>query len=467
MIQLPTDFSKQMIADLGDKEFRQFLSALQEDRITSIRINKGKVPNPSIEDAENIPWCSSGYYLKKRPLFTMDPLFHAGVYYAQEASSMFVEQAILQHIRRLSTQEPIMLDLCASPGGKSTHLASLLNGKGWLVCNETTKSRVGTLAENILKWGVHNVTVCNNQPKDFSKFAGLFDLILIDAPCSGEGMFRKDERAIDEWSVANVRLCSERQRKIVADVYPALKDGGLLIYSTCTYNEEEDEKNVGWIANELGAELLPIEIDSRWGISSKGLGYHFYPHKTKGEGFFLAVFQKTTSDGTFRMKPQKQTPHASKKIEAACNSFLKSSQPWKFICPNANDIVAVPQKWTDLVCLLQKELHTIHNALPIGMAKGDEIIPHHALALSTQRKDDAFEQIKCSWDEAIRYLKKENIPVPSSDKGYKIFCYEGMALGFGKNIGTRCNNLYPSDWRIRMDADESRYTFILSPSFSM
>lgn len=459
-MQLPSDFIQQMTTLLGENEFLQFQEAIQTERITSIRLNsqKGKELNDKMGTV--VPWCNSGYYLHERPLFTMDPLFHAGAYYAQEASSMFVEQAIRQHLDKLDTDEPVVLDLCAAPGGKSTHLSALLGGKGWLVSNEVMKSRVGILDENLTKWGDPNITITHNDPKDFGKLNGLFDIILIDAPCSGEGMFRKDDKAIEDWSLDNVKLCSERQQRIVADVYPALKEGGLLIYSTCTYNEEEDEKNVQWIAETLNAEILEIELNPEWQVTTQGCGYHFYPHKTQGEGFFLAILQKREEENSIRLKTPKQLPLAPKEIISSCRRWVKTPDA-KWLM-EGDRISMIPKQWLELALHLKQSLRVVHNGLAVGTVKGKDIIPSEALALSwalnTDENTGAFEKVDCSWERAIQYLKKENILLEEAPKGMVLFTYQNLPLGFGKNLGNRCNNLYPAEWHIRMEANEERYT---------
>ena len=295
---LPIDFITRTRALLGN-EFDSFEAALQADVPVSIRINEKKgTPAPSTAGApcERVAWCETGYYLPERLSFTFDPLFHAGAYYVQEASSMFLEQAIRSHVKT-----PVRcLDLCAAPGGKSTHLAACLPEGSLLVSNEVIRNRSHILAENIAKWGNPNCIVTNNDPEEIGHLTHFFDVIVADVPCSGEGMFRKDTDSTGEWSVANVELCAGRGRRIIHDVWNALKPGGLLIYSTCTYNMEEDEENIHYITEELGAETLPIPIKDEWQITGplkyNHPVYRFFPHKTKGEGFFLAALRKADGE---------------------------------------------------------------------------------------------------------------------------------------------------------------------------
>jgi 16S rRNA C967 or C1407 C5-methylase (RsmB/RsmF family) len=267
---------------------------------TSIRINPFK-PSAVKTDSQ-VPWCPQGFYLDARPSFTFDPLFHAGAYYVQEASSMFIDH-ILKTIRPYK-QDPIrVLDLCAAPGGKSTLLNSALQSSDLLVANEIIKTRVPILSDNLNRWGTSNTIVTNNDPKDFNAIHSFFDVILVDAPCSGSGMFRKDPAAMNEWSEGNVNLCHQRQQRILADVYPALKEDGYLIYSTCSYAHQENEDILDWLCAEFDLESIRIPIYTEWGIVEtesplqKAWGYRFYPGKVKGEGLFAACLRKKVSSG--------------------------------------------------------------------------------------------------------------------------------------------------------------------------
>ena len=271
------------------------------ERITSVRLNPLKnITEKYFPGAEKIPWSSNGYYLPERPSFTLDPLFHAGAYYVQEASSMFLEEALKQTV---DLSKPLrVLDLCASPGGKSTLIQSVMTAESLLVSNEVIKTRVNTLSENIMKWGAQNVIVTNNDAKDFQRLPGFFDVVVVDAPCSGSGLFRKDNEAIAEWSLNSVALCSARQQRILHDVLPALKENGILIYSTCSYSENENEEVADMLSEEEGLESLRLSINDQNGITEtvsenhRCYGYRFYPDKIKGEGFFIAAFKKENGD---------------------------------------------------------------------------------------------------------------------------------------------------------------------------
>ncbi len=293
------------------------------EQVTSVRFNPKKVSsmvngewsiNNNIQHSplaihQKIPWSSQGYYLKERPSFTFDPSFHAGSYYVQEASSMFLEEVLKQ---TTDLTKPLrVLDLCAAPGGKSTLIQSLISIESLLVSNEVIKSRANILEENIIKWGATNVVITNNDPKDFSRVENYFDVIVIDAPCSGSGLFRKEPEAINEWSEENVNLCNQRQQRIIADVWNSLKQDGILIYSTCSFSQKEDEDILDWIGDEFSVDSLQLAINKDWNIvetnSSKKnyFGYRFYPDKLKGEGFFIAALQKKRWRSFFLSKNKK------------------------------------------------------------------------------------------------------------------------------------------------------------------
>lgn len=409
---LPEAFKNRMFELLGD-ETELLTAALADEPPVSIRLNVTKSafasPPFSLTSLSPVSWCAEGYYLEKRPSFTFDPLFHAGCYYVQEASSMFLEQVLKQHL----SHPVVMLDLCASPGGKSTHARSLLPEGSLLVANEVIRTRAQVLSENLTKWGNPDVMVTNNDPSDFSRLNQLFDVILTDVPCSGEGMFRKDPAAIGEWSPAHVEICWQRQRRILADVWPALKAGGILIYSTCTYNTKENEENIRWIADELDAEVLSVEVPDEWGITGNLAGgdfpvYRFFPHKTKGEGFFLAVLRKNGEEAH-------ETPPS--KVEP----------------------------------LIKKQLKVIQSrGIEEGTLKGKDLIPSHALAMSSASNGGVYPTCSLTYPQAIAYLRREALQLDATvPKGYVLVTFRDVPLGFVKNIGNRANNLYPQEWRIR------------------
>ena len=432
---LPPDFINYTKAMLGN-EWDSFLNSLSSESPVSIRFNNKTTVK---EHFEQVKWCSHGVYLSKRPSFTLDPLFHAGCYYVQEASSMFLEQVVRQLIETPVTA----LDLCAAPGGKSTHLSQILPNGSLLISNEFVRSRAFVLTENIQKWGNANNIVSNNAPKDFSTFNGMFDFILIDAPCSGEGMFRKDSDAIGEWSRKNVDMCAKRQKEIVQQVWNSLKENGLLVYSTCTYNQEENEKNVDWITKDFNAEILHLRIENTWGIIENDYGYRFFPHKTKGEGFFISVLRKKEPCNQLKIK---QKPSQKAKIDL--NDILQEKELFEVI-QNNSFYYAVPKNHIEQILFLQKQLNVIHMGIPLYEQKGKDLIPQAGLALSKYFTRTSFPTCNLNYSNAIAFLQKEAIWCDAPTKGFVAVCYNDIPLGWVKHLGNRCNNLYPAEWRIR------------------
>lgn len=455
-MNLPIPFEDTMRRLLGEG-YEAFREALLGDPAVSIRLNRSKVTADVA--CEPVPWATDAYYLKERPAFTFDPLFHCGGYYVQEASSMFVEQAVRQHLG----EARVALDLCAAPGGKSTLLRSLLPDDAVLVSNEVMRPRAQVLAENVTKWGHPRCIVTSNYPADFTPLGPLFDLILVDAPCSGEGMFRKDEVAVAEWSPENVAVCWQRQREILTDIWPTLRPGGLLVYSTCTFNTEEDEENVRWMVDELGVELLPVDVDPAWGITPSLVpdvphAYRFLPGRTRGEGFFLAVVRKKADDNVdvnvnLHQKKRAASLAASKKRDAmkssAASSWLAASDSYIYKEEN-NGIVAIPTDMEPLCSLLATRLRLLKAGIALAEVKGRDVVPTHELAMSTALNPDAFPACELSYTDALHYLRREAIVLPSDmPRGFVLVTWRGLPLGFVKNIGNRANNLYPQEWRIR------------------
>ncbi|MBR0243513.1 MAG: hypothetical protein IJQ38_02915 [Bacteroidaceae bacterium] len=490
-MNLPKDFEKYFLCHWKEEDVAALVRGLDAEAATSIRLNPKRLP-PDAEPAGadgRVPWCQEGVYLKERPVFTADPLLHAGAYYVQEASSMF-----LAHVLRTLRPAPrLALDLCAAPGGKSTLLRSLLPDDCLLVSNEPNRARCQVLAENMAKWGSPQVLVTQAYAADLADAvrnaqltipdcarpahaqfsvpdcgrtaqplpSSSFGLILADVPCSGEGMMRKEAEAVAQWSPAFVAECAALQRSIISDIWPALQPGGLLIYSTCTFNPEEDEGNVEWIARELGADVLPIPVDPSWNIredlrnhqnrplqqhqeneaaeneaqkneapnneaaeneAKKNEAavadgspsvlpsplpcYHFLPGQIRGEGFFLAVLRK--HGGTEAMAPDSLSAEeipSSQKEKKAKKTKKKARQQ------------AAP-------------------AFPI---------------LPTDQLDhEGAPLVELSLANSIRYLQREALVLPpDTPRGIVQVCYCGQRLGLMNNLGNRANNLYPKEWRIR------------------
>ena len=443
-------FLERIRNDFGG-EADKFISAIGSNAVVSVRTNPRKLTDVCLPD--RVPWCSSGFYLSQRPVFTLDPLFNAGAYYVQEASSMFLEQAVRQYAEL--TPDTVILDLCASPGGKSTHLLSLLDGRGLLVSNEYVGQRVAPLRENITKWGFPNVVVTNAAPADLGKCDGLFDVILVDAPCSGEGMFRKDDQAVKEWSPENVAMCAKRQREILNDVFPALKEGGLLIYSTCTYNCLEDEDNVRWICAELGGEYLHVNVDGGWHIADSGYGYHFYPHLSRGEGFFLAAIRKTSSANSVKCKVQKFKAPVNANV---VKKWLVDGGLFSFYETADKTLIAFPNKFSDVLALLKSHLKVVQAGVAVAQVKGSDFLPSPSLALSLALNRSEFNTINVDWQQAVSFLKRENLVLPDAPKGWLLVVFNNVALGWLKNMGNRSNGYFPVEWHVRMNADVNLYT---------
>ena len=467
-MDLPVSFADRTRSLLGDEEYSKLADALNDEQPVSIRLNEEKLPGSSFSlfhaSSDRVPWSATGCYLDRRLTFTFDPLFHAGCYYVQEASSMFVEQALKQYI---GERPSVMLDLCAAPGGKSTHARSVLPVGSLLVANEVIRNRSQILAENLTKWGHPGVVVTNNDPADFAGLEDFFDVILTDVPCSGEGMFRKDPVAVSEWSPENVEICWQRQRRIISDIWPSLKPGGLLIYSTCTYNTKEDEENIRWMHDEFGAEILPVDAPAEWNITGNLLAgedfpvYRFLPHRTKGEGFFLAVLRKpegeetqiryksTSSQGKKKTGSSKVNAGASKEQLLAARAWLLSAEDYE-VSANGMNITAFPKEYISELSVLQQSLRVVQAGVTLAEVKGNDLIPNHALAMSTVQVSDAFPREEISYEQAIAYLRKEAIVLSgTTPRGYVLLTYKDVPLGFVKNIGNRANNLYPQEWRIR------------------
>jgi 16S rRNA C967 or C1407 C5-methylase (RsmB/RsmF family) len=427
-MQLPEDFIRETRLLMGEDRFNRFLGAFDEEAPVSIRINprysrseecgvwsekcseaesapeSNLTPHSSLLTPQiKVPWCPEGFYLSGRPQFTFDPLFHAGCYYVQEAASMFVT-----HILRAVANSSLftlhsslnVLDLCAAPGGKSTAMRTVLPEGSILVSNEPNPTRAQILLENITKWGWPDCIVTNNYPRDFRKAKAKFDLILCDVPCSGEGMFRKDPQAISEWSLQNVEKCWRLQREIVADAWECLNPGGLLIYSTCTFNIKEDEENVRWILDTYDAEPLTIPTDPSWNITGSLLPgfdapvYRFIPGITRSEGLFMCVLRKS---------PRKEERGMRKENTLTIELLQKNK------------------------CL---------KIMDIG-----NLLPHSSFL---------FPRIDLPYSDALKYLRGEALVLPpDTPQGIVTVTYKGAPLGPVKNIGSRANNLYPKPWRIK------------------
>jgi len=360
---------------------------------------------------------------------------------------MFIAEAV-----RKCVSGPVrVLDLCAAPGGKSTLLAQLLPEGSLLISNEIQRSRAQILAENMVKWGRPGVMVTCNTPKQIGQSSLMFDIIAVDAPCSGEGMFRKDEGAVRDWSIGNVEMCAARQREIIEDIWPALRPGGYLIYSTCTFNRQEDEDNVRWIMDRFGAEAIGLNPAAEWNIAGSFTDdslpvYHFMQHRTRGEGFFLSLLRKPEGAvATLKSRPFKAD---SSKIPAECRGWLRTDSGYEFFIKNES-VFALPMELADDMWQAGQELYPLVPGVEVAMLKGRDWVPAHALAMNTALNRDAFQRVEVTRQQALAYLHCDALRFDDVPRGIVLLTYHNIPLGFAKNIGNRANNMYPQEWRIR------------------
>jgi len=426
---------------------------LSEDKLTSIRINPDKISSVDLLDyiTEPVAWCKDGYYLSERPVFTFHPLIHAGAFYVQEASSMFLWH-ILNNID--VNENAKVLDLCAAPGGKSTLLSSFFKD-GVIVCNEVIQSRAAILVENIVKWGNDNTIVTNNDPRQFADCYQLFDVIVLDAPCSGSGMFRKDNAAIGEWSAENVLHCSQRQQRILSDILPCLKTGGYIVYSTCSYSKEEDEDIADFIVKENPSlQTVQIPVKEEWNIvetisdKENAWGYRFFPDKVKGEGFFVSVFKKTdNTDFPAFDRPVKEDKNVvvTKTEKEVIHSFIDIAAEYEYL-RNRDSILALPMANIEFIRLIISKLYIKRAGIELGSIKGKDFIPSHHLAMS--KLSGLIEQkVEVDKEMALNYLRKKEMNL-IAPKGWNLIQYKNLSLGWIKGLPNRINNYYPSEWRI-------------------
>jgi 16S rRNA C967 or C1407 C5-methylase (RsmB/RsmF family)/NOL1/NOP2/fmu family ribosome biogenesis protein len=465
-----------MQAILGE-EWPLLESALQSAPPVSIRMNQSKhwaaginmvelgqwdkeigrrkadqsVNAPDAWNIAAIPWCPNAFYLPIRPTFTLDPAFHAGAYYVQEASSMFVSEAVRQTVDL--TKSLRVLDLCAAPGGKSTLLINLLSDTSLLVSNETIRARTGSLRENMERWGHPNLAITSAEVEEFAALEDWFDVVVADAPCSGEGLFRKDPEAVQEWSLPHVDFCASRQKRILAAAVKSLAPGGVLLFSTCTYNRQENDGNLEWLTKEFPLDLLSLDIPASWGIVTTAQGgYQFYPHHLQGEGFFIAVFRKKTGNSSRHHPPAsfKSLKPLGKSLVPQVEAWLRPDVRARFFQTPTGEILALPEKLEQEFLMLDKTLKTKWFGVNIGEFKGKDFIPSHALAQSIW-VSPGLSSVSLTEEQALLFLKKETFePQESWPKGWVLASYQGLNLGWMKILPNRMNNYLPQERRIRM-----------------
>ncbi|MBQ9556280.1 MAG: rRNA cytosine-C5-methyltransferase [Muribaculaceae bacterium] len=441
-MKLPDEFIEQLRGLLPDEWEKLAAAITSSEPSVSVRVNEARgvgVPQGS----RRVPWCGQGFYLADRPTFTFDPGWHAGQYYVQDASSMFIAHVVSHFVH-----EPVRyLDLCAAPGGKTTAAMQALPQGSLVVANEIVPPRARVLADNVIRWGNPRCVVTSNAPAHLGRFNDFFDVIATDVPCSGEGMMRKDDEAVGQWSPTLVKQCAQRQREILAGVWPALRPGGLLIYSTCTYNRQENEEIADFIVQELGAESLEVPIEASWNIhpaiDSNCRCYRFMPHRVDGEGLFMAVFRKSGNGSRQDVRVKEKN---AKKVDEIGRNWL--SCPDEYTIGQLGDLlVAVPQDIQREVAALRSSLNVLHAGVELATVMGRKTVPHHALAMSLARAEDAFPSCEVDYPTALRYLRGESISV-DAPRGHVLISHERAVLGIANNLGNRANNLYPKPLRI-------------------
>ncbi len=443
---LPDAFRSQMEGLLGS-EAKVFEESLSKPSPTCIRFNPWKASPPL--NGKSVPWCAEAIYLEERPEFVYDPLWHSGQYYVQEAASMFTGYVLTQLLPEM--EDPVVLDLCAAPGGKSSHLASILYGKGLLVSNEVIRHRLHILRENLTKWGLPNTVITHQEAHRFSKLEHFFDVIVVDAPCSGEGLFRKQPEAMQEWSENQVEFCALRQKKIVEEILPSLKPGGFLIYSTCTYNKLENEQVLESICNQQDVKLVPISIPKGWGIVTDPTSttFRFFPHLTQTEGFFLAVLQK--KEVPFSKKPiyvkRKYFSWPSKEIKENFSQWFQLENMVMKQQPNGL-LNLLPEYFMEKIDFLAEWMNVVQAGTEIAEVKGRDLNPTQAAANSTLLHTAFFPNIEVDLTDALAYLSKHDFQC-EGQLGLNLITYQGKGLGWVKKMSNRINNYYPQEWRIR------------------
>ncbi len=457
-----TNLSPQFIEQMKlllKENAQSFFDSLHTSPPTSIRLNPDKVASTKIP-FEKIPWCEHGYYLPKRFSFTTDPFFHLGAYYVQEASSMFLHH-ILKFLQ-IENKPKRILDLCASPGGKSTLIASVMHDDSLLVSNETVSSRVGALIQNMMKWGNANVVVTNNDAAAFGKMKNFFDVIVVDAPCSGEGMFRKDDFAVQQWNPNLVLQCEQRQKNILNDVWDALTPGGFLIYSTCTFNKNENEDVLKHFIENNDCTSFEISANQLENISSsfddKIFADRFFPHKTKGEGFFISVLQKTSST-IVTSEEKKIKKHDFKK------HFFSFLSPNFLVAVLNGFTIGVNQLHAEMIANMVSKLNVKKFGVCIGNQVGSEMRYHHHLSMWPQLNNSEFDFLDLNYEDAIKFLRGQTDINCDSGKGWIIARYKNQNLGFAKNLGNRINNYYPKELRIMNPSLQANDQEIVSTFF--
>ena len=440
-MDFPKAFLESTKNTLPKKEASDLLDALSQPSLVSIRINPNKAKNIAVPH-KKIEHCSNGFFLEERPLFTADPALHAGAYYPQEANSMWIGEVFSFLKKRFQETPWVVLDMCAAPGGKTTDISSRLDENDLLIANEVISHRNNILFENVCKWGDGNTAISRTDAKVLKQHPKLFDVVFCDAPCSGEGMFRKYPTAINEWSTENVELCSKRQQRIFFDTWDSLKPGGFFIYSTCTFNTKENEENVAMFCNETGGSLVEFEhnfIKNLFSLQEKT--YRCLPHKSKGEGLFFAIIQKP-NDPSFNAKKNKYTAsQTTVPFEHKGFTAIENHKKEVYLIKNTHK--------PSLQCLFAVP-GVVHYGIPIGAIIREKWKPHPAVALNTALRKH-LPHIELSDKEAQTYLKREFLGLSPRFFGGTTLVWNGFYLGTANAVKNGLNNLLPMEWRVRGD----------------
>lgn len=452
MKELPEAFLHRLQNQFPE-EREALIAALHQPAPVSVRQNSRKPSSLPFETRANIPWCAEGWYLESRPTFILDPLWHAGTYYVQEASSMLLDFALRQ---TTPLNQPLtVLDICAAPGGKATLLINRLNENSLLIANEVIRTRVAPLTENLVRWGFPNVVITNHDPETFAQtLRGYFDVVVVDAPCSGEGLFRKDPEAIREWSEENGERCAARQKRILTAAQELVRPDGLLFYSTCTLNPAENEANIHWLLAQGGWEIVPLTLPNEWGLRLAEVGYQCLPHRCVGEGFYLCVLRRTAGTAGELASPSSLSGvFPISNLDKTIAQYLAEPENW-MILEQRGKIAAVPISVAGRVRDICTVLPRSQPILRLGEYKGRDFVPAHELALSLARHAD-IPAIVLDRDSALRYLRKDPFDLPqdspSSSPGWCLATYRGQSLGWLKVLPGRFNNYLPNEWRIRRE----------------
>lgn len=447
--RLPDSFARRVAAQLGD-EYPAFLAALDQPPPVGIRRNSRK-PADVFPDAAPLPWCPAGGILAERPIFALDPLWHAGAYYVQEPSSMLLDFAL----RKFCDLWPIdtVLDLCAAPGGKTTLLADFMDEANLIVANEPIRKRYSILRENAARWGSPNIVCTNHAPADFGPLAGYFNLVLVDAPCSGEGLFRKDAAAINEWSEGNAQLCVARQCRILAAAAPLVASSGLLIYSTCTYNPEENDAQIAELLTSEDWDCLTLDAPQEWGLAPTAHGVQCWPHRIPGEGFYLAVLHRKMYDAKTALTPPALPAdyrNATAQEIALASPFLRDPDACAILTRISDGEIFASPPVIEFLSVLTNALPRMSLGVRLGSVKGKDFVPAHELALS-DAVNPHLPAVELSRDDALRSLRRESPALPEdTPNGWLLMRHKGLALGWAKAIPGRVNNYLPMDWRLRL-----------------